>query len=93
MPTTGFGFLPTPEVVNHADREQSCRTPGHGRCRQCIADKGCTVCIDVCPLDALQINPANGKAHMRYDECWYCMPCAIDCPTKAVTVSIPYLLR
>jgi NAD-dependent dihydropyrimidine dehydrogenase PreA subunit len=30
---------------------------------------------------------------MRYDECWYCMPCAIDCPTKAVTVSIPYLLR
>ena len=42
---------------------------------------------------AYAINPANGKAHMRYDECWYCMPCAIDCPTKAVTVSIPYLLR
>ena len=60
---------------------------------KCIAGKGCTVCVDVCPLDALQINPANGKAHMRYDECWYCMPCAIDCPTKAVTVSIPYLLR
>lgn len=60
---------------------------------KCIADKGCTVCIDVCPLDVLRINPANGKAHMRYDECWYCLPCAIDCPTKAVTVTIPYLLR
>jgi NAD-dependent dihydropyrimidine dehydrogenase PreA subunit len=41
----------------------------------------------------LRINPETGKAHMRYDECWYCLPCALDCPTKAVTVSIPYLLR
>ncbi|HCB39188.1 MAG TPA: 4Fe-4S ferredoxin, partial [Gammaproteobacteria bacterium] len=32
-------------------------------------------------------------AHMRYDECWYCMPCEADCPTDAVTVNIPYLLR
>ncbi len=60
---------------------------------KCIADKGCTICIDVCPLDVLRINPATGKAHMRYDECWYCLPCALDCPTKAVTVKIPYLLR
>ena len=60
---------------------------------KCIADKGCTVCIDVCPLDVLRIDPATGKAHMRYDECWYCLPCALDCPTKAVTVAIPYLLR
>lgn len=60
---------------------------------KCIADQGCRVCIDVCPLDVLRINPETGKAHMRYDECWYCLPCALDCPTKAVTVSIPYLLR
>lgn len=60
---------------------------------KCIADKGCTVCIDVCPLDVLWINEATGKAHMKYDECWYCMPCEADCPTDAVTVNIPYLLR
>jgi NAD-dependent dihydropyrimidine dehydrogenase PreA subunit len=30
---------------------------------------------------------------MKYDECWYCMPCEADCPTGAVTVAIPYLLR
>ena len=60
---------------------------------KCIAEKGCRVCIDVCPLDVLAINDATGKAHMRYDECWYCMPCEVDCPTGAVKVNIPYLLR
>jgi NAD-dependent dihydropyrimidine dehydrogenase PreA subunit len=47
---------------------------------KCIAHKGCTVCVDVCPL-------------MAFDECWYCMPCEKDCPTGAVHVDIPYLLR
>ncbi len=61
----------------------------------CIADKGCTVCVDVCPLDVLRIaEDAQGKtAYMKYDECWYCMPCEADCPTGAVTVNIPYLLK
>jgi NAD-dependent dihydropyrimidine dehydrogenase PreA subunit len=60
---------------------------------KCIADKGCTVCVDVCPLDVLAIDVARGTAFMKYDECWYCMPCEADCPTGAVTVNIPYLLR
>ena len=60
---------------------------------KCSADKGCTVCVDVCPLDILRISDLTGKAFMKYDECWYCMPCEADCPTGAVTVSIPYLLR
>jgi NAD-dependent dihydropyrimidine dehydrogenase PreA subunit len=58
-----------------------------------IADKGCTVCVDVCPLDILRINDQTKKAYMAYDECWYCMPCEADCPTGAVTVNIPYLLK
>src|SRR3954454_20219295 len=58
---------------------------------KCIADKGCTVCVDVCPLDVLRISDMTGKAYMAYDECWYCMPCEADCPTGAVTVNIPYL--
>ncbi len=58
----------------------------------CIANKGCTVCVDVCPLDVLAIDMAQGTAYMKYDECWYCMPCEVDCPTNAVKVNIPYLL-
>ncbi|HLE67803.1 MAG TPA: 4Fe-4S ferredoxin, partial [Burkholderiales bacterium] len=29
---------------------------------KCIAHKGCTVCVDVCPLDVLAIDLAKGKA-------------------------------
>ncbi len=54
---------------------------------KCIADKGCTVCVDVCPLDVLRISDMTGKAFMAYDECWYCMPCEADCPTGAVSVN------
>ena len=39
------------------------------------------------------INPETGKAHMKFDECWYCLACEIDCPRDAITVQIPYLLR
>jgi NAD-dependent dihydropyrimidine dehydrogenase PreA subunit len=59
---------------------------------KCIADKGCRTCIDVCPTDILALD-ATGKVHMAYDECWYCLPCEHDCPTKAIKVEIPYLLR
>src|SRR4029077_9160762 len=55
--------------------------------------EGCTLCVDICPLDSLAINPDNGKAYMHVDECWYCGPCAARCPTGAVTVNMPYLIR
>ena len=45
------------------------------------------------PLDSLAIAPDTGKAYMHVDECWYCGPCAARCPTGAVTVNMPYLLR
>ena len=60
---------------------------------RCIADKGCNVCVNVCPLDVLAIDETTGKAYMRFDECWYCLPCEKECPTEAITVDIPYLLR
>ncbi|MEU8273208.1 ferredoxin family protein [Microbispora bryophytorum] len=55
--------------------------------------EGCTLCVDVCPLDSLAIHEISGKAYMHVDECWYCGPCADRCPADAVTVNIPYLLR
>ena len=59
---------------------------------KCIADKGCTVCVDVCPMDLLAIDPTTQK-----------LSCSLmnvgtaclekDCPTDAVKVNIPYLLK
>ncbi|HYQ15248.1 MAG TPA: ferredoxin family protein [Polyangiaceae bacterium] len=59
--------------------------------QKCIT--GCRVCIDSCPVDCLSVNPATGKAHMRFDECWYCLACETDCPKDAIVVKIPYLVR
>jgi NAD-dependent dihydropyrimidine dehydrogenase PreA subunit len=58
---------------------------------KCIT--GCRICIDSCPVDCLTVSPATGKAHMRHDECWYCLACEIDCPKDAITVKIPFILR
>jgi NAD-dependent dihydropyrimidine dehydrogenase PreA subunit len=55
--------------------------------------KNCRVCIDSCPVDCLAVNPETGKAHMRFDECWYCLACETDCPKDAIVVKIPYLVR
>ena len=57
----------------------------------CIS--GCKICIDSCPVDCLAVSPETGKAHMKFDECWYCLACEIDCPKDAITVKIPFLLR
>jgi NAD-dependent dihydropyrimidine dehydrogenase PreA subunit len=54
---------------------------------------GCRLCVDMCPLDSLAINTETDKAYMHVDECWYCGPCAARCPTGAVTVNMPFLLR
>jgi NAD-dependent dihydropyrimidine dehydrogenase PreA subunit len=53
----------------------------------------CRICIDSCPVDCLSVNPETGKAHMAFDECWYCLACEIDCPKDAITVKIPFIVR
>jgi NAD-dependent dihydropyrimidine dehydrogenase PreA subunit len=58
---------------------------------RCIT--GCHICVDSCPVDCLAIDLASRKAHMRFDDCWYCLACEIDCPKDAITVKIPFLLR
>jgi NAD-dependent dihydropyrimidine dehydrogenase PreA subunit len=58
---------------------------------KCIA--GCRICIDSCPVDCLAVHAETGKAHMKHDECWYCLACEIDCPKDAIVVKIPFLLR
>jgi formate dehydrogenase major subunit len=29
----------------------------------------------------------------KHRTCWFCLPCEVDCPEKALYVNIPYLLR
>ncbi|MGD8563425.1 MAG: FAD-dependent oxidoreductase [Desulfarculaceae bacterium] len=34
-----------------------------------------------------------GRAFEANQACWFCLPCEIDCPTQALEVRMPYLLR
>ena len=58
---------------------------------KCIS--GCHVCVESCPVDCLAIQPEHRKAFMNFDDCWYCLACEVDCPTNAITVKIPFLVR
>ena len=29
----------------------------------------------------------------HYRNCWFCLPCEVECPEQALYVNIPYLLR
>jgi len=77
--------------VGHAQTSVKLDVPVVVDTESCI--KGCKICIDSCPVDCLAVNPETGKAHMRFDECWYCLACEIDCPKDAITVKIPVLVR
>jgi NAD-dependent dihydropyrimidine dehydrogenase PreA subunit len=58
---------------------------------KCIT--GCKLCVDSCPVDCLAIHPERRKSYMKFDECWYCLACEVDCPTNAITVKMPFLIR
>jgi NADPH-dependent glutamate synthase beta subunit-like oxidoreductase len=34
-----------------------------------------------------------GQPFGKYRNCWFCLPCEVDCPDEALWVEIPYLLR
>lgn len=34
-----------------------------------------------------------GRPFGKYRNCWFCLPCEIECPHEALHVEIPYLLR
>jgi len=34
-----------------------------------------------------------GRPFDANQTCWYCLPCELDCPTNAIEVRIPYMLR
>jgi len=52
---------------------------------------GCEVCVEICPTDVLRLDE-DGKARVKYDECWYCGCCELECPRKAIKLRLPYLV-
>ena len=78
-------------AVGHAETVERFDVPVIVDEATCIS--GCHICIDSCPVDCLSVSPKTGKAHMQFDECWYCLACEIDCPKDAITVKIPFLVR
>jgi len=48
---------------------------------------GCNVCVDVCPLDVIRLDPASKKAYIKYlRECQSCFLCEVECPEDAIEV-------
>ena len=54
--------------------------------------KGCNICIDRCPVDALEESDKLNKRGVRppklkeKNECNYCRLCELICPDLAITV-------
>ena len=54
--------------------------------------KGCNICIDRCPVDALEESDKLNKRGIRppklkeKNECNYCRLCELICPDLAITV-------
>ena len=48
---------------------------------------GCNVCVDVCPLDVIRMEPATNKAYIKYlRDCQSCFLCEVECPEDAIEV-------
>lgn len=52
------------------------------RAARCVADRGCRVCIDVCPRQALRLK--DRRIEVDKARCESCGMCAHACPTEAV---------
>ncbi|MFZ7101606.1 MAG: 4Fe-4S dicluster domain-containing protein [Peptococcaceae bacterium] len=52
---------------------------------------GCGICIDLCPLNCLQMGEDN-KPFLQYEECWYCGCCEIECPISCLKMYFPFLI-
>ena len=61
------------------------RTRGHGEVERTIDEAAAVREAERCLR--------CGYAYERYRECWYCLPCEIECPTEALKVEIPFLVE
>jgi len=56
--------------------------------------RGCTLCVDVCPVEVFDYQEERGLASVRHQErCIGCLSCAYACPSQCVEVSDYLALR
>ena len=55
----------------------------------------CGICYGVCPQDVFSFDrKGKGIPEVAYPrECWYCGACVIDCPRRAVSLTLPLPLH
>ena len=57
--------------------------------------KGCIICVDVCPVDSLEMVPVGSRwqGHLAVikdiETCTGCMLCELQCPDLAILVDKP----
>ena len=53
--------------------------------------KGCRTCYDICQFDVFAWDEELNMPRVAYDEeCWHmCGICMMECPKRAIEVSIP----
>lgn len=50
------------------------------------ACRGCQLCVDMCPTDALVYDEATDKALVQHiEDCIACLSCKYICPSGAIT--------
>jgi adenylylsulfate reductase subunit B len=55
----------------------------------------CGTCYDICPQDVFSFDRKRKRAPVvAYPgECWYCGACVVDCPRRAVSLTLPLPLH
>ncbi|MBP1608814.1 MAG: 4Fe-4S ferredoxin iron-sulfur binding domain protein [Acidobacteria bacterium] len=55
--------------------------------RRCI---GCKKCYDICPQDVFVLDEQTEMPKFEYEEeCWFCGICWMECPKRAIDITLP----
>ena len=55
--------------------------------KKCI---GCKRCYDLCPMDVFSWDEEKDMPVVAYEEvCWLCGTCFMECPKRAVDITLP----
>jgi NAD-dependent dihydropyrimidine dehydrogenase PreA subunit len=56
--------------------------------------RGCTLCVDVCPVDVFEVDDRGTLAKVvAGEDCIGCLSCIYACPSQCITVSDVHLIR